>query len=347
MNIYLDDSKCREHLFPFTQTRHVGDIRIGILTIREKWELLTGKRIITDASELTGNELHIHADIIPTLNNVQAILRAANDKIALLDYEEVKTLHQPWQIFQYNDWAIKHDFEILTENKKSRPIPEGTRCINEAQVFIEEGASIEYSMLNASTGPIYIGKNAIVMEGCLVRGPFSLGENSILKMGTRIYGATSIGPHCVAGGEIKNSVLFEYSNKAHDGYLGDSVIGAWCNLGAGTSNSNVKNTGGEVKYFLNKNMKALMAGNKAGLLMGDYSRAAINTAFYTGTVVGVCCNIFGPQFPSKYVENFSWGGERYIFEKALKDIENWKKMKQQKLTEKETEILHQLYTSNQ
>jgi UDP-N-acetylglucosamine diphosphorylase/glucosamine-1-phosphate N-acetyltransferase len=346
MNIFLDDSKCRENLYPFTQTRHVADVRVGILTIREKWELLTGKKIITDAAALNGNELHIHADIIPTLENVQAILRAANDKISLLDYEDVKILHHPWQIFQYNDWALRHDFEILTENKKSQPISASNRCINEDHIFIEEGAIVEYSILNAATGPMYIRKNALVMEGNLIRGPFSIGENSTLKMGSRIYGATSIGPNCVAGGEIKNSVLFEYSNKAHDGYLGDSVIGAWCNLGAGTSNSNVKNTGGEVKYFLNKNMKAVIAGNKAGLLMGDYSRAAINTSFNTGSVVGVCCNIFGQQFPSKYVENFSWGSERYIFEKALKDIENWKKMKQQKLTNEETEVLYQLYSSN-
>ncbi len=346
MNIFLDDRKCRENLFPFTQTRHVSDIRVGILTIKEKWQLLTGKEIITDPENLKGNELHIHADIIPTLKNIQGILRAANDKISLLDNSDVKILHHPWQIFQYNDWAIRHDFELLTENKKSQTISATNRCSNEAEIFIEEGASVEHSILNASTGPIYVGKNAVIMEGNFIRGPFALGDNSTLKMGGKMYGATSIGPYCVAGGEIKNSVIFEYSNKAHDGYLGDSVIGAWCNIGAGSSNSNVKNTGSNVKYFLNKNMKALIAGNKAGLLMGDYSRAAINTSFNTGTVVGVCCNIFGQQFLSKYIENFSWGNERYIFEKALKDIENWKKMKQQKLTEKETEILHQLYLSN-
>ena len=347
MNIFLDERRCRENLFPFTQTRHVAEIRVGILTIKEKWELLTGKRIFTSAEELTGNELHIHADIIPTQQNIQSILRAANDKISMLDNDDVKILHHPWQIFQYNDRAIRHDFELLTENRASQPVPASNRCINEAQIFIEEGAIVEHSILNAATGPIYIGKNAVIMEGNMIRGPFAIGEESSLKIGSKVYGATSIGPYCIAGGEIKNSVFFEYSNKAHDGYLGDSVIGAWCNLGAGTSNSNIKNTGGEIKYYLDKGRKGMSAGNKAGLLMGDYSRAAINTSFNTGTVVGVCCNIFGPQTPLKYYENFSWGNERYIFEKALKDIENWKKMKNQKLTEKETEILYQLYSSNQ
>lgn len=347
MNIFLDDRKCREQLFPFTHTRHVADIRIGILTIKEKWELLTGERIFTSHEDLPGNVLHIHADLIPTPKNFHAILRAANDRISMFDNAEIRVLHHPWNIFQYNDWAIRHDFDLLTEKRRSQPISSTNRFTNEEKIFIEEGAVVEHSILNASTGPIYIGKNAVVMEGSLIRGPFSLGEQAVLKMGSKIYGATSVGPYCVAAGEIKNTVFFEFSNKAHDGYLGDSVIGAWCNLGAGTTNSNVKNTGGAVKYILDKNMKSITAGNKAGLLMGDYSRAAINTSFNTGSVVGVCCNIFGSPFPPKYIENFSWGNERYLFEKALTDIENWKKMKQQKLSEKETAILQQLYLSNQ
>lgn len=347
MNIFLDDRKCRENLFPFTHTRHVADIRVGILTIREKWKLLTGKTIFTDPQLLEGNELHIHADIIPTVINIQSVLRAAKDKTSMLDNGEVKILHHPWQIFQYNDWAIRHDFNLLTENRVSQPIS-GTNLISgEGEIFIEEGATVEHSIINATTGPVYIGKNALVMEGNLIRGPFSLGDSSILKMGSRVYGATSIGPGCIAGGEIKNVVMFEFSNKAHDGYLGDSVVGSWCNLGAGTSNSNVKNTGGEITYYLDKSMKAQIAGNKAGLLMGDYSRTAINTSFNTGTVVGVCCNIFGQTTPPKYVENFSWGSDRYIFEKALNDIANWKKMKSQQLTNWEKELLHNLYLSNQ
>src|SRR5204863_3570859 len=163
-----------------------------------------------------------------------------------------------------------------------------------------KGAKVEHSMLNASNGPIYVGKNAEVMEGCMIRGPFALGQNAVLKMGSKVYGATSIGPSCAVAGEIKNSVLFGYSNKAHDGYLGDSVIGEWCNLGAGTSNSNLKNTAGIVKVWVDSKDDYLPVGVKCGLLMGDYSRSAINTSFNTGTVVGVCCNVFCERFPSKY-----------------------------------------------
>lgn len=271
MNIFLDDSKCRQQLFPFSETRHVADIRVGILTIREKWEKLTGRLVITDSSGLSGDELHIPANIIPTPNNVQSVLMAANERISMLDNSEIRVLHYPWNIFQYNDWALRHDFHLMTEGRISTSLPVSNNCINPAKIFIEEGASVECSVLNATEGPIYIGRNATVMEGCLVRGPFAMGEGSTLKMGSKIYGATTVGPFCTAGGEIKNSVFFGFSNKAHDGYLGDSVLGEWCNLGAGTSNSNVKNTAGQVKYQV-ANYSPVSAGNKAGLLMGDFSR---------------------------------------------------------------------------
>ena len=182
------------------------------------------------------------------------------------------------------------------------------------------------------------------MEGTQIRGPFAAGEGAVVKMGAKIYGATTLGPFSVAGGEIKNSMLFGFSNKAHDGYLGDSVIGEWCNLGAGTSNSNVKNTGGQVTYYQYSNAPGKQAGSKAGLLMGDYSRCAINTAFNTGTVVGVCCNIFGER-PARFVPDFSWGTDRYIFEKVLQDIANWKKMKGRDVLPAEIEMLKQLYSN--
>jgi UDP-N-acetylglucosamine diphosphorylase / glucose-1-phosphate thymidylyltransferase / UDP-N-acetylgalactosamine diphosphorylase / glucosamine-1-phosphate N-acetyltransferase / galactosamine-1-phosphate N-acetyltransferase len=181
------------------------------------------------------------------------------------------------------------------------------------------------------------------MEGGMIRGPFYLGKNSVVKMGSKIYGATTIGPNCVVSGEIKNSILFSNTNKAHDGYLGDSVIGEWCNLGAGTSNSNVKNTGGNVGYTLEKDTQAIFAGNKAGLLMGDFSRAAINTAFNTGTVVGVCCNIFGEIMPPKFSENFAWGTEKYILDKAIQDVDNWMKFKNQKIDKHTVQLLTTLY----
>ncbi len=342
MNLFLDDSSCRESLFPFTHTRHVADIRVGVLTIRQKWEQLSQLPVITNPALKTKDSIIIPAHILPAKNTVTGIIKAAEDQTPILENEEIKMLHHPWQIYQFNDWAIRQDFENITSNRNSLSVSATNQCINQENIFIEEGAIVEHCILNASTGPIYIGKNAQVMEGSLIRGPFSAGEGSVLKMGSKIYGATTVGPYCVAGGEIKNTVLFGYSNKAHDGYLGDSVIGEWCNLGAGTSNSNVKNTGGEVKYFIDADMNPVVAGNKAGLLMGDYSRCAINTSFNTGTVVGVCCNIF-EGMPGKYVHHFSWGQDRYIFEKALTDISNWKKMKGHELTIKETEKLKELY----
>lgn len=345
MNIFLDDSKCREQLLPFTYTRHVADIRIGILTIREKWELITGESVVTNPEVKEEDCIIINAHILPTRSSAKNIIQAAKDKTPILETEEIKMLHHPWQIFQYNDWAIRNDFELLTYNRESQPVSHTNHCTNPKNIFLEEAGIVEHCFLNAEAGPIYIGKNAEIMEGSMIRGPFSIGEKSVVKMGSKIYGATSIGPFCVAGGEIKNSVLFGYTNKAHDGYLGDSVIGEWCNLGAGTSNSNIKNTGGIVKYIIDKNSNEIPAGNKAGLLMGDYSRAAINTSFNTGTTVGVCCNIFGAR-PDKFVNNFSWGDERYIFEKVLADISNWKKMKGKQLSSPEIEILHQLYLSN-
>ena len=214
-------------------------------------------------------------------------------------------------------------------------------------IFVEAGATINYSILNASDGPIYIGKNAEIQEGSLIRGPFALCEGSRVKMGTKIYGATTIGPYCLAGGEIKNSILMGYSNKSHDGYLGDSVIGEWCNLGAGTSNSNLKNTAGIVKVWSKEKNDFINAGNKCGLLMGDYSRSAINTSFNTGTVAGISCNIFGNAFPSKFIEDFTWGNEKYIFEKAISDINNWKKLKGLEITEEEIKSLKNIYELKQ
>ncbi len=342
--IYLDDSQCRQSLFPFTHTRHVSDIRIGILTIREKWEKLTGETVYTSLADKTTSALVIPANIIPTITNFKEILSQKYSLDFILS-PDIKILEYPWNIFQYNDWAIRQDFELLTRNIISRPLSKTNRCIDESNIFIEDGASVELSMINASLGPVFIGKNVTIMEGNMIRGPFAICEGSVLKMGSKIYGATTMGPYSIGGGEIKNSMIFGYSNKAHDGYLGDSVIGEWCNLGAGTSCSNIKNTAGEIKYKTDSNTEGIAAGNKGGLIMGDYSRSAINTSFNTGTVVGVCCNIFGQPFPGKYIPDFSWGNERYDLEKAIKDINNWKKMKGKENTEKENKLLQQLYTS--
>ena len=311
MEIIFDDSSLKDQLYPFAQTRNAIDIRVGILTIREKWELLN-----TRSSTLT---------LPGVINN------------------ESKEILSVFDIVRYNDWALRQDFALITKGRRSQTISSTNSIISPENIFIEEGVKMEYCIINASAGPVYIGKNAEIMEGAMIRGPFALCEGGIVKMGAKIYGATTIGPYSVAGGEIKNSVIFGHSNKAHDGYLGDSVLGEWCNLGAGTTNSNVKNTASEVRIWNNATKSYDGVGMKAGLLMGDYSRAAINTSFNTGTVVGICCNIFGTGFPPKYIPDFTWGNEKYEFEKAIKDIANWKKLKGADITEYDKQILTTLY----
>lgn len=346
MKIFLDESGCSNKLVPLSLTRHVSDIRVGILTISQKWQLLTHAEIITDKNLITADAIAVDANIIPCKENFEVILKAAKDKLPLFESDDIKIIHYPWNIFQLNDWALRQDYGLLTYQRASNKLSNSNGCTNENNIFIEDGVKAEYCIFNATAGPVYIDKGAEIMEGTCIRGPFYLGQNSVVKMGAKIYGSTSIGPNCVVGGEIKNTVIFANSNKAHDGYLGDSVLGEWCNLGAGSSNSNVKNTGGQVKYLVTQS-DCIAAGNKAGLIMGDYSRCAINTSFNTGTIVGVCCNIFTDKMPSRRVENFSWGHERYIFEKALADISNWKKMKQQQLTQTEIDILQNIYSTNQ
>jgi UDP-N-acetylglucosamine diphosphorylase/glucosamine-1-phosphate N-acetyltransferase len=346
--VFLSDKEVADHLYPFTQTRHVADIRIGILTIREKWERLLHQpvHLLKKDEEPPADAVVFAANIIPTVAFIESMYdgNGLPEPDQEPDYSLAKFIQYPWHIFQFNDWALRQDFDLLTFNRVSAPIPSTVQTVSPENIFIEPGAILSHCLLNASTGPIYIGRNAEILEGSLIRGPFSLGEGALVKMGAKIYGATTVGPYCSVGGEIKNSILFAYSNKAHDGYLGDSVIGEWCNLGAGTSNSNIKNTASEVNVWHHHSREYLKAGLKCGLLMGDYSRAAINTSFNTGTVVGVCANIFGEGMPPKFIPDFTWGNKGlslYEFEKALSDIRNWKKLKNQTLTEVEiTQLKH-------
>lgn len=246
-------------------------------------------------------------------------------------------------VVKNNAATIVRDVAIKQINKATLELNSSSQIIHPYNIFVEEGAILENCILNASEGPIYIAKNCKIMDGAILRGPIFIDEGSIVKMGATIYGGTSIGKNCVVGGEIKNSIINNFSNKAHHGYLGDSIIGKWCNLGAGTSTSNVKNNGSDVMLQLAN--AELNAGNKFGLLMGDYSRSAINTSFNTGTVVGTCCNIFTEGLTPKYIPNFSWGckGERYELPKAFTDIENWKIMKGETLSKEERELLKNLY----
>jgi UDP-N-acetylglucosamine diphosphorylase/glucosamine-1-phosphate N-acetyltransferase len=346
--VYLTDKEVRHHLYPFAQVRSVADIRIGILTIREKWEALLQQevKLVRHNEEQPAHDtILFSANIVPSRQFIESLGEEISSN-ADPDYDSVKILQYPWHIFQWNAWALEEDFKIITRDRISVPIPETVSVIGAANIFIEEGARLQHCMLNASEGPIYIGKNAQIMEGSYIRGPFALCEGAVVKMGARIYGATTIGPYSVVGGEIKNSVIFGYSNKAHDGYLGDSVIGEWCNLGAGTSNSNMKNNASEVRVWHKPQEDYVRAGLKCGLLMGDYSRCAINTSFNTGTVVGVCANIVGTGMPPKHVPNFRWGTEspaRYDFAKAIADISNWKKLKNQDITEDEISQLRYIF----
>ena len=342
MNYILFDGDVRNSLLPFTYTKPVADIRVGILTIREKWEKHLGLTTTTITEEyleakypmveMEENVL-LNASFIPTkeliemiknLSKNEAIFKG-DDVIAFYSEEgqevnfdifkhiefedELLQIKNTWDIFSLNDKAIRADFNLITEGRKSEPIPETVNCLNREDIFLEEGAKITFATLNASSGPIYIGKNAEIMEGAVVRGALAMCDNSVLKLGAKIYGATTLGPFCKVGGEVNNSVLMGYSNKGHDGFLGNSVIGEWCNLGADTNNSNLKNNYAEVKLWNYEVERFTKTGLQfCGLMMGDHSKCGINTMFNTGTVIGVSANIFGSGFPRNFVPSFSWGG---------------------------------------
>ncbi|SNR37348.1 GlmU family protein [Lutibacter flavus] len=343
MNYILFDGAVRNALLPFTYTKPVADLRIGILTIREKWEKYLGYTTTTLTEEYLEEKypmvemeqnIMISASYLPSellvnkiknLKENQAIFKdneviaffttESQDEVNFIAYDQIE-FNEPilqicntWDLFSLNDKALKADFELITEGRKSQPIPEGVYYLNKEDIFIEEGAEVLFSTLNASTGPIYIGKDALIMEGSVVRGPFSLGNDSVLKMSSKIYGATTVGPNCTVGGEVKNSILMSYSNKGHEGYLGDSVLGEWCNIGADSNNSNLKNNYAEVKLWSYETERFAKTGLQfCGLMMGDHSKCAINTMFNTGTVVGVSANIYGSNFPRNFIPSFSWGG---------------------------------------
>ena len=382
MNYILFDGPFRNALLPFTYTRPVADIRVGILTIREKWEMVLGSTITTITEdylvskfpmvEMEENTL-INASYTPNEDLVEMI-QSLEPKQAIFDGEtvvafrsaetqenidftafesiscpeSVLVIKNTWSIFQLNGAAIEADFQLITKNRSSQPIPEKTVAFNPAQIFIEEGATLPHCVLNATNGPIYIGKNAEIMEGSLVRGPFALCENSVLKMGAKIYGPTTIGPHSKVGGEVNNSVLFGYSNKAHDGFLGNSVIGEWCNLGADTNTSNLKNNYTEVRLWNYDTENFAKTGLQfCGLMMGDHSKCGINTMFNTGTVVGVSANVFGSGFPRNFIPSFSWGGHSgfstYLTSKAFEVAKVVMKRRGVEFSEHDDTILSEVF----
>lgn len=363
MNCILFDDQSWNNLLPLTFTRPVCEIRVGIFTIKEKWDRV----LETDCSYLTQKYLtkkfpiHVHDDnilingsILPNeelLNEIKSLnVKEAlvhGDKLVAIrltrreiedlpfskienffyaqqDYEIINAtitlqdINYPWEIFKKNGDQIISDLELIKPKAVFQTLSETNQVIGSEQIFIEEGTKVEFATLNAETGPIYIGKDAEIMEGSIIRGPFAICNNSVVKLGAKIYGPTTIGPHSKVGGELNNVVVFGYSNKAHDGFLGNAVIGEWCNLGADTNNSNLKNNYAEVKVWNYSQERFIKSGLQfCGLIMGDHSKCGINTMFNTGTVVGVSANIFGAGFPRNFVPSFSWGGPHGFTEYSL------------------------------
>jgi len=347
----------RKALLPFTYTRPVAELRTGIWTNREHWEFLLGQTVSYLTEDYLTKKytfwkeqenLFFNASVIPdkelvdAARNLKLGQRLVKGGVPVAAFAEgwpdpvspygrfrdmeypgkVNMIRHPWDLFLLNDFILRDQFRLITEDRKSQGISSTNTVIAPENVFIEEGAKVECAIINASTGPVYIGRNSEIMEGAVIRGPFALCEGATIKMSAKIYGATTVGPYCKVGGEVNNTVIFGYSNKAHDGFLGNSVIGEWCNLGADTNNSNLKNNYSSVSVYDIASGKLVDTGlTFCGLLMGDHSKSGINTMFNTGTVVGVSANIFGSGFPPKFIPSFSWGGFEdspgYLLEKAL------------------------------
>jgi UDP-N-acetylglucosamine diphosphorylase/glucosamine-1-phosphate N-acetyltransferase len=386
MNYILFDDYSWDNLLPLTFTRPTSEIRIGILTIKEKWEkylkqscsyitkeylsnkfllnqeqynilingsILPNDPLFKEIEELKpGQTLVKDNDIIAGYLEKQEIEAFRNKELRDIEIKEFKgellKINYPWQIFQYNGEALKHDFKLLTDGRTSAPLSDTNRVIGSESIFIEEGAIVEFSTLNTSKGPVYIGKDAEIMENSSIRGPFAMCEHAVVKMGAKIYGPTTLGPYCKAGGEINNSVFWGYSNKAHDGFLGNSVIGQWCNLGADTNNSNLKNNYAQVKLWNYVEERFLKTSLQfCGLIMGDHSKCGINTMFNTGTVVGVNANIFGEGFPRNFIPSFAWGGTKgfqvYKLNKALQVAETVMKRRNIELDDIEKKILTEIF----
>lgn len=381
MNYILFDGPYREHLLPLTYTKPVADLRIGILTIREKWEkilettttsvtedYLSGKFPMVEMAEnimISGSVLPSteFVDKVKSLKPGQAIYQN-NELLAFytLENEEVDLqrvdrieyngdliiIRHTWDLFRNNGPALEADFELLTQGRKSAPIPPAVHCVNKESIFLEEGVDIEIAVLNAKNGPIYIGKNAEVHEGSLIRGPFAMGEYSVVKMGSKIYGPTTLGPKSKIGGEVNNAILSGYCSKGHDGYLGNAVVGEWCNMGADSNNSNLKNTYAQVKMWDYAEQRFVKTGLQfCGLILGDHSKTGINSMFNTGTVVGVSANIYGSNFPRNFVPSFSWGGalgfKTYTLSRAIETAILVTKRKNEDFTEEDRKIFEHIF----
>ena len=374
MNVILFDNN-RVNYYPLSFTRPIAYFRVGIFTIKEKWEQYYKSVSVKTEDYLSAkfalkvqkDNLWIDARIFPSqaliteLNSLrvgEALAKNGtifafrnstftSDKLNVIDSNaSFNSIENLWDIFLDNDREINSDFEFLAK-RKSQTLNQSNTLIGD-KIFIEKGAKVSCSILNTENGPIYIGKDAEIMEGSLVRGPFAMLNNSVLKMGSKIYGATTLGPFCKVGGEVSNAVFFGYSSKAHDGFLGNSVIGEWCNLGADTNNSNLKNDYAEVKLWNYETESFKNTGLQfCGLIMGDHTKCSINTMFNTGTVVGVSANIFGSGFPRNFIPSFSWGGASgfsvYKLAKVFDVVEKVFARRKLKFDKVEKDILTHVY----
>lgn len=386
MNYILFDGPNRTALLPFTYTRPVADIEWGIGSIRDSWERVLGYTTSTITEPYLNevwptvffeSNVFINAAYFPTpelvekvkeLKENQAIFDGdslvaffGSDPEQDIDFDQFSrlvietpflSLANTWDIFSKNGLAIALDFEMLTEGRDSESIPESVQVIGTGQIFIESGAQLECCTLNTTNGPIYLGAHCEIMEGSLIRGPFALGADAVVKMGAKIYGATSIGAKSKVGGELNNVVMFPFSNKGHEGFLGNAVIGSWCNIGADTNNSNLKNSYENVRLWDYSIERFAKTGLQfCGLMMGDHSKCAINTMFNTGTVVGVAANIFGAGFAKNFIPSFSWGGIQnsttHSFEKAIKTAKIVMERRGEILTESDTMILEDVFEQSQ
>ena len=381
MNYILFDGEYRDNLLPLTYTKPVADLRVGILTIREKWEKYLGfttttvtedylsdkfpmvemeDNIMINASFLPSKEL---VELVSNLKVSEAIYKSGEliaffskeqeeidfDTFRKYEYkDELIQIKHSWDLFSFNGVALEADFDLITEDRESAPIPETVHCINKERIFLEEGVDIEIGVLNANKGAIYIGKNAEVQEGAMIRGPFAMGAFSVVKMGTKVYGPTTLGPKCKIGGEVNNAILSGYCSKGHDGYLGNAVIGEWCNIGADSNNSNLKNNYANVKIWEYAEERFVDTGLQfCGMIMGDHSKCGINTMFNTGTVIGVSANIYGSNFPRNFIPSYSWGGaaglKTYSLPKAFETMDLVMKRKNEAFNEEDQKIMEHVF----
>jgi UDP-N-acetylglucosamine diphosphorylase/glucosamine-1-phosphate N-acetyltransferase len=383
MQLVFSDAQYWEDFLPLTFTRPVAEMRCGILTFSERWQKMLENTEISYFTEAylqqkfrepeKKESLFLVTNFLPTQSVIQQIKELQQGEALVYEDELIAarinmkdfSLHQiekmtdikeeliffkkPTDLFTYNNKAIDFDFELLTQGKTSQELSSTNGFLGDKKdLFIEEGAAVEFSTLNTKTGKIYIGKNAEVMEGCNLRGPIALCEESKFNLGAKIYGATTVGPHSKVGGEVSNIIIFGYSNKGHDGFVGNSVIGEWCNLGADTNSSNLKNNYGHVKLWNYRTKAFEDTGLQfAGLIMGDHSKTAINTQLNTGTVIGVASNIFKEGFPPNLIENFSWGGfkddERFKLDKAYEVAEKVMARRKVPLTDDDKAIFKHIF----